>query len=180
MVRVNKGHIEVVEYARHEGRWGTRTAETGVKKVDTMSTTETENEQLVREFHRRILTENDFDAADELLVEDYVEHNPVLPEGKIQGREKMIGVWEDMFEEASDLSIIEQDVISDGNIVASRTIARGTHDFEFMGVEPTGNEFEVPGMDFYRIEERKIAESWVCVDSLGMMQQLGAIEPPGE
>lgn len=145
-----------------------------------MATTKAENEQLVQEFHRRILTENDFSAADELLAEDYVEHNPMLPEGRIEGREKMVEFWADMFKGSSDLSITERELISDGDTVASRTVGHGTHDGEFMDLEPTGTEFEVNGMDFYHIQDGKIAEAWVCVDSLGLMEQLGATEPPGE
>ncbi len=85
-----------------------------------------------------------------------------------------------MYRALSGVAITERELICVDNIVASRTIAHGTHDGEFMGLAPTGNEFDAPGMDFYRIDERKIAEAWVCVDSLGMMEQFGAMEPPGE
>jgi steroid delta-isomerase-like uncharacterized protein len=142
-----------------------------------MATTEADNKELVRDFHRRILTEHDLNAATDLLAENYVEHNPVLPDGEVRGRENMVGFWRDMFGALPDVSISEQEIICEGNIVASRTIAHGTHDGEFMGLEPTGNNFEVPGMDFYCIEDGKITETWVCVDSLGMMEQLGAMEP---
>ncbi len=142
-----------------------------------MSTTEEENKELVRDFHERILTDHDLDAAEDLLAEDYVEHNPVLPDGEVRGRENMVDFWEDMFGALPDVSIAEREIICEENMVASRTIAHGTHDGEFMGLEPTGNGFEAPGMDFYRIDEGKIAEAWVCVDSLGLMEQLGAMEP---
>lgn len=143
-------------------------------------TTEEENEDLVRAFHERVLTENDLGAAEELLAEDYVEHNPVLPDGEIRGRENMIEFWRELFEGASDLSITEREMVCEGDTVVSRTVARGIHDGEFMGLPPTGNEFEVPGMDLYHVEDGEIVEAWVAVDSLGMMEQLGAVEPPGE
>ncbi len=41
-----------------------------------MSSTAAENKELVRDFHQRILTDHDLDAAEDLLAEDYVEHNP--------------------------------------------------------------------------------------------------------
>lgn len=140
-----------------------------------MPTKTTEGEQLVRDFHRRVLTDNDLDAAEELLAEDYVEHNPMLPDGEIRGRENMIAFWADMFDGVSDLAITEDEVVSAGNRVVTRHVGRGTHDGEFMGIEPTGNTFEIDGIDCYHIEDGKIAEGWVVVDSLGMLQQLGVV-----
>lgn len=140
-----------------------------------MATTEGENERLVQEFHRRVLTESDLDAAQELLAEDYVEHNPILPGGKVEGRENMVAFWADMFEGVPDLSITEEEVVATGNRVVTRHIGRGTHDGEFIGIDPTGNQFEIDGMDLYHIEDGKIAEAWVVMDTLGMMQQLGVV-----
>lgn len=145
-----------------------------------MTTTMDANKRLVRSFHERILSEHDLDAAEDLLAEDYTEHNPVLPEGHIRGRDDMVRFWERMFQGASDLTLTEREIIAEGDYVACRTVATGVHDGEFMGLEPMGNAFELPGMDFFRIEDGKIAESWVYVDSLGMMEQLGAMEPPSE
>lgn len=140
-----------------------------------MPTERPKNEQIVREFHRQVLTENDLDAVEELLAEDYVEHNPVLPDGKIRGRENMAAFWADMFEGVSDLSITEEEVVSAGNTVVTRHVGRGTHDGEFMGIEPTHNSFEIDGIDLYHIVDGKIAEGWVVIDSLGMMQQLEVV-----
>ena len=51
----------------------------------------------------------------------------------------------------------------------------GTHDGELMGMPPTGKSVEIAGITIDRIADDKIAESWTCFDTLGMMQQLGAI-----
>jgi predicted ester cyclase len=44
-----------------------------------------------------------------------------------------------------------------------------------MGLPPTGRRVEIAGITIDRIADGKIAESWTCFDTLGMMQQLGAV-----
>lgn len=142
--------------------------------------TESAPAELVREFHQRVLTEKDLDAAEDLLATDYVEHNPAFPEGELRGRENLVEFWEGLFEAFPDLWIKEEDVLVEGDTVVTRHVGRGTHEGTFMDLDATGKEFEIDGIDVYRIEDGKIAESWISLDMLGMMQQLGAIPVEGE
>lgn len=140
-----------------------------------MPTSEADSRTLVREFHRRILTEKDLDAVDELLTEDYVEHNNALPDGEMRGRESIKQFWEGFFEAFPDLSVTEEFTVAEDNLVVTRHRGGGTHEGEFMGIPSSGNEFEINGIDIFRIEDGRIAEAWVSLDSLGMMQQLGLV-----
>lgn len=142
--------------------------------------TETRNADLVREFHEAVLTEKDLGAAEELLDPGYVEHNPALPGGEIRGRDTMIDFWTGLFEAFPDLSITEEDVLVEGDTVVTRHTGRATHEGEFMDLEATGNDFIVDGISVYRIEAGRIAEAWISLDMLGMLQQLGAMPAPGE
>lgn len=146
-----------------------------------MSTKKLEPEGVVQAFHRRILTEQDLDAAEELLAEDYVEHNPLLPDGEIRGRDEMVAFWAEMFEAIADMGITEQEIVVEGNTVVTRHTGRGRHVGEFMGLEPTDETFEVEGIDLYHVENGKLAEAWVSMDSMQLLQQLGAVPeaPPG-
>jgi predicted ester cyclase len=49
-----------------------------------------------------------------------------------------------------------------------------------MGIAPTGKQVSWTGINIYRIAGGKIAEEWFNVDTLGMMQQIGAIPTPGQ
>ncbi|MFC4436573.1 MULTISPECIES: ester cyclase [Natrialbaceae] len=40
---------------------------------------------------------------------------------------------------------------------------------------PTDVEAEVRGIDVHRIEDGKIAESWIQADFLGLLQQVGVV-----
>ncbi len=72
------------------------------------------------------------------------------------------------------------DILAEGELVAARHTATGTHDSEFQGIPPTGQEVEIPVMVMFRAGDDEIAESWLNYDRHGPMQQLGVVESPSE
>jgi predicted ester cyclase len=70
------------------------------------------------------------------------------------------------------------DQIAEGEKVANRFVFLGTHLGEFEGVAPTGKRVEFVGHSIDRMVDGKIVESWVEVDMLGVMEQLGALPGP--
>ena len=60
-----------------------------------------------------------------------------------------------------------------------RFTVRATHKGEFQGLPPTGKQVILTGTDIQRIAGGKIAENWVNLDALGMLQQLGVLPPMG-
>jgi serine phosphatase RsbU (regulator of sigma subunit)/predicted ester cyclase len=117
-----------------------------------------ENRALVRRF-LEAMDEGDLDAMREIMTPDFVDHSVVPGEGS--DRESYLrGVVE---EDASFTitSFTIEDQISEGDRVVTRYKSRGSHDRgEFMGLAPTGKEFEVTGMIIHRISGDKIAEEW--------------------
>ena len=79
-----------------------------------------------------------------------------------------------------DYSGTNGDQIAEGEKVASRLVFLGTHLGEFEGVAPTDKRVEFVGASIDRVAEGKIVESWVEVDMLGVMQQLGAVPELGQ
>ncbi len=74
--------------------------------------------------------------------------------------------------------LIAEDMIAEGDKVAVRATARGTHLGEFNGIPATGKEFNISLMLIYRIANGKIVEHWMNADSLGLLQQIGALPLP--
>jgi SnoaL-like polyketide cyclase len=52
------------------------------------------------------------------------------------------------------------------------------HNGDFMGIPPTGKQATIPVFLIYRLVDDKIVEHWMQADSLGLLQQLGAIPAP--
>lgn len=70
------------------------------------------------------------------------------------------------------------DIVAHGDRVAVRLRVTGTHTGEFMGVRASGQDIEVEGSAFFRIEGDRIAEFWGLIDQMGLMQQIGALPVP--
>ena len=139
-----------------------------------------ENKEKVRRFLEEAFNEGNLNVADELFTSDYVLHDPSLPE-EMRGPEGVKG-YVQMYRSAfPDTNITVEDQIAEEERVVTRWTGRGTHQGELMGIPPSGNQIEVSGITISRFEGGKIAEDWTNYDTLGMMQQIGAIpEEPGE
>lgn len=142
-----------------------------------MSEATTDNERIARKVPEDIATQGNLDILEEVFAEDAVEHGPFLQDA--QGIEEIRTQLERFRGAFPDFSATVEDAVTEGDTVAMRVTLRGTHEGEFMGIEPTNKSFEVGNMVFTRIEDGKIAERWVQPDTLGMMQQLGIVSPPG-
>jgi steroid delta-isomerase-like uncharacterized protein len=136
-----------------------------------------ENKALVRRWFEDLFNARNLDVADEIVAQDHVLHDPVLPDlpSGPEGSKQVVGLYHGAF---LDANITIEDQIAEGDEVVTRWTGRGTHQGEFRGVPPSGNRVEISGMTHNRISEGKIAESWTNYDALGMMQQIGAIPEP--
>ena len=64
-------------------------------------------------------------------------------------------------------------VIAEGDWVAAMGHVSATHQGEFMGAEGSGNEISLKYMDFWRVEDGKIAENYVLLDIIDFFRQIG-------
>lgn len=144
-----------------------------------MATEETteENKRIARRFIDEVSGKGNVDLIDELFAEDVIDHTPL---GETRGREAIKELFENLSAAFSTHDTTIEEIIAEDDMVALRGPSMLTHEGEFMGIEPTGREVQIEGMDFLRIQDGKIAERWVQLDMLGMMQQLGVVETPGE
>ena len=144
-----------------------------------MATTEAEKKDVAHRLHSEIWSEGNLDLVDEIVAAGYVEHNPSVPHdarGPADYKESV-----QMFRTAfPDLTLTEEDTIVEGDKVVSRVTLRGTHEGEFMGVEPTGAKVESEGIVINRIVDNQLVESWPLADMMGVMQQLGVVESPAD
>lgn len=130
------------------------------------------NKELVRRIPIEIFDEGNTDLVDELFADDFVGHVPPAP-GTLPGPEgfkQLVGAFRTGF---PDLEHPEIHLIGQGDTVVARLTGTGTHDGEFLGIEPTHESMRVTAMEMYRIEAGEISTAWLNVDMLGLLQQLG-------
>lgn len=65
------------------------------------------------------------------------------------------------------------------DFVTTRLTVTGTHQGEILGLEPTGNTFEIPALTLSLIEDGAIIEWFGQCDFAGMLNQLDIIDSPG-
>lgn len=74
-----------------------------------------------------------------------------------------------------DLNYAIEDIIAEGDKTVAIFTMQATHQGTYMGIPATGKQITVKGVEINRIADGKIVETWDFMDSLGMMNQLGAI-----
>ena len=79
-----------------------------------------------------------------------------------------------------DLKFTVEQMFADQDRVISQLAMEGTHTGHWMGIPPTGKRINIRMVTIHRIKKRKIVEDWVLVESLGLLQQLGALPPTAE
>jgi steroid delta-isomerase-like uncharacterized protein len=132
-----------------------------------------DNRALIRRFYDEGWTQNDLGVYDELVTDDFVDHQalPGLPPGREGFRALNV-----MFRAAfPDLRVDVDNVVAEDDKVGCRWRSTGTHQGELFGIPPTGNKVDVTATVFYRVENGRLAEGWISRDDVGLMRQLGVI-----
>jgi predicted ester cyclase len=113
----------------------------------------------------------------EYFTPNWVNHDPSLP--PLQGLEGAVGllrIWRTAF---SELKAEVEDAVEAGDKVACRFRISGTHSGPLFGVPASGKPVSVLATGIFRVADGKLAENWVNVDALGILQQIGAMPAPG-
>jgi steroid delta-isomerase-like uncharacterized protein len=130
------------------------------------------NKQVVRQF---------FEAADRQDIEgmgqlvsstNYLFHFPGMPPMDWNTHKQFFTAFTSSF---PDLRHEIVDLVAEGDKVAVHFNVTGTHKGELQGIPPTGKKVSFGAMDFITLMDGKIAEDWLSVDMMGLMQQIGAI-----
>ena len=136
-----------------------------------------DNKALVRRFVDEVQSGGNIDLIDEICSPEFVNHS--APPGIPADREG-IKIVTAMFRRAfPDSYFTVEDMVAEGDKVATRKTFHGTHEGEFMGIPPSGRSVSMGLMDIVRISEGRVVEHWSMGDTLGMMQHLGVI-PSGQ
>ena len=134
-----------------------------------------ENKRVARRIVEEAFTQGRLEVIDELVADEFVNHDsaapPDLPPGR-EGLKELVRFYQRAF---PDAQVTVEDQIAEGDRVVTRYTARGTHQGDFAGLPPTGRQATAEGISIDRIEGGKIVESWNAFDQLGLLRQLGAI-----
>jgi steroid delta-isomerase-like uncharacterized protein len=131
--------------------------------------------ELVRRWFHEVWNEGKKELIDELMAPDCVAHglghggrDLIGPEGFKEFYHRFQGAF-------PDTHITVEDVFAVEDRVAARWVAAGTHQGEHLGLPASGQPFRVTGMTIVRYRDGRIVEGWNQFDTLGLLQQIGAL-----
>lgn len=94
--------------------------------------------------------------------------------GTKRGLQQFQDNWQRPFQAAfTDKVCVDEARLFMGEWAAAFGRQEATHSGAFMGIEPTGNRVVIRYMDFWKVEDGRIADNWVMVDFPDILAQLG-------
>ena len=142
------------------------------------------NEAIVRRLIEEVLSRGQTGLLAELVAADHVGHGPFGDHYGPEGMRIAVAEYRTAF---PDLRVTVEDLVAEGDKVVHRFTLRGTHTGPFLGIPPTGRVVTAVGIAIDRLAGGKVAESWLSLDALNLLRQLGAgpavqrpadVEPP--
>src|SRR5919108_290176 len=131
------------------------------------------NKVIVRRFVEEVQNGGDLTVVDELAAPGYVNHSapPGVPADR-EGLKQLTAMFRRAF---PDGRMTIEDMVAEGDRVATRKTFRGTHQGELMGIPPTGQAVAIGLIDIVRVMDGQVVESWNAADNLGLLRQIGAL-----
>jgi len=128
------------------------------------------NKQIVRWFSDELWGQGNLAVADDVLAMDLKEHNPLPGQGAgREGHKQVVALFRSAF---PDLRVTTEDVLEEGDRVALRWKAEGTHRGDLMGLAPTGKRVTLTGIEILRVSGGKIVERWAEDNGQAVVAQL--------
>lgn len=129
------------------------------------------NEAVVRRLIEEVLNRGQTDRLAEIVTTDHVGHDPFGDHYGPEGMRIVVAEYRTAF---PDLAFTIDDLVVAGDTVAWRFTLCGTHTGPFIGIPPTGRKVTTIGITIDRLAEHRLTESWVSLDALRLLRQMGA------
>jgi predicted ester cyclase len=135
------------------------------------SSQEEQNKQVVRQVFESY-NQQDIEKAEKLFSPKHIFHFPGAPPMDWNSHKQFIVGLSKAF---PDLHFKVEDILAEGDKVAYRLTVSGTHKGEFQGILPTNKKVSFTSTGISNIVDGKVAEDWVDADTMGLIQQIGAM-----
>jgi steroid delta-isomerase-like uncharacterized protein len=135
------------------------------------------NKEVIRRF-TEITNAADWDALDEVMVEDFRRHSQATAGPPVTSREEFRQLQESFLVGMPDQRVDVEMMIAEGDKVAVYATYSGTQTGPMGDFPMTGRRAESKFLAIFRFEDGKIAELWAEWDNLAMLTQLGLFPPP--
>jgi predicted ester cyclase len=146
----------------------------GCSRDNSVKELEEQNKALIQRIHAEVSAGN-LEIFDEVLSPDYVRHCQAMPPEfqEINDTGIFKAFLADFLNAVPDCNDEIDFIIADSNMVAYVTTTTGTQTGPMGDLPPSGKKFVLKNIVIQRIEEAKVAETWISWDNVAMLTQLG-------
>ena len=132
------------------------------------------NKAMVRRFVEDVKNKRQLEQMGDIFHANYKENNSTVSSfGK--GTAGYTRFLSHLFAAFPDDVVTITEILAEGDMVAYRATENGTHKAEFLGIPTTGKHATWTEIQFFKIQDGKVAEHWVDIDIFSWFQQLGVI-----
>ena len=132
-----------------------------------------QNKSIVRRWVEEGWNKRNFALIDELFTPNFYQHE-TGPE-TVTSREALKPFVAGYVAAFPDLHFTIEDLVAEGDKVTWRFMATGTNKGSLMGAPASGKAIRLTGIIIFRLEDSRMAEAWLNLDVLGLLQQVGLI-----
>ncbi|MCK4411903.1 MAG: ester cyclase [Candidatus Eisenbacteria sp.] len=135
---------------------------------------EQQNMAIVQQAHAD-LAAGDFNAFKSVISPNYIRHCQSMPPGfqELHGTEQFFAFIEEFLVTAPDYQDSLSNMIAEGDKVAYISTMTGTQTGPMGEFPASGKSFILVNIIMQRLENGKIAETWVSWDNVAFLSQLG-------
>lgn len=124
----------------------------------------------------QMTNERDYDKLPDIFAESFRWETPAAPGGEVKSHEEAEEVIEKIVGGFPDFSAELTDLLTSDETGMAGVRFTGTHEGEYEGIPPTGQEFELPGMSKWTVADGKIQELHDYANMQDLVDQLGVPE----
>jgi steroid delta-isomerase-like uncharacterized protein len=132
-----------------------------------------QNKSIVRRWVEEGWNKGNLSVIDQVYAPTYVQLEP--PPAMVTSSEALKQYVSGYRSAFPDLHFLIDGLVAENELVVWRFTSTGTQKGSFMGMPATGKTGTITGMVMFRFDNSRIAEGWVNIDALGLLQQLGVI-----
>lgn len=134
------------------------------------------NKAVVRRIYDELFNQGRLEVVDEVIHADAVEHSPP-PNATGDTREDLKAFATLVREAFAGVSFTPVTEVAEGDRVVVQWEMVGTHQGEFLGLAPSGEQVTVRGVDIITVVDGKCTDHWGWDDSWQLMMAGGGPPP---
>jgi predicted ester cyclase len=130
---------------------------------------QSQSRKLAERWAHEAVAKGRVEVFDELVSADAVDHSGPVPMSGVDGFKTRTQGIHAAF---TDVDVVVEDLLVDGDKVAWRWRLTATHHGPFLGVAPTGRRVAMTGINIQRVANGVVVEHWSNADQLGLLRQV--------